>query len=298
MEDRQRIQGALKSSLGVLGGARCPRHLREAIEYAVFPSGGLIRPRLCLAVAKTCGDPWPDVSDAVAAALELMHCASLVHDDLPCFDNAAVRRGKPSVHKAFGEELAILAGDSLIVLACEQVALACTERTTLLPKLLLCLTQATGAVNGLIAGQAWEREPNVDLDLYHQTKTGALFEAAMVMGATSCGCDGEPFRQSGRLLGQAYQIADDIADRLGQASFTGKPVGQDANHGRLNAVETMGIQESTQRLSELVCRSYRAIPKQYANPGLEQLFVSIASRLLPKELSTQPISFAASGLGS
>ena len=89
-----------------------------------FPGGARIRPRLCLAVAQACGEDQPAVTDAAAAAIELLHCASLVHDDLPCFDDAPIRRGKPSVHRAFGEQLAVLAGDALIVLAFETLALA------------------------------------------------------------------------------------------------------------------------------------------------------------------------------
>ena len=100
----------------------CPPRLADALRYAVFPGGARIRPRLCLAVAPACGDDDPAASDAAAAAIELLHCASLVHDDLPCFDDADLRRGRPSVHRAFGEPLAVLAGDALIVLAFETLA--------------------------------------------------------------------------------------------------------------------------------------------------------------------------------
>ena len=112
-------------------GLRVPpvrRPGQRPLRYAVFPGGARIRPRLCLAVAQACGEDQPAVTDAAAAAIELLHCASLVHDDLPCFDDAPLRRGKPSVHRAFGERLAVLAGDALIVLAFETLARAAVRR--------------------------------------------------------------------------------------------------------------------------------------------------------------------------
>ena len=101
-----------------------PPLLAAAMRHAVFPGGARIRPQLCLAVARACGDAHPALADAAAAAIELLHCASLVHDDLPCFDDAATRRGQPSVHAAYGERLAVLAGDALIVLAFQTLAAA------------------------------------------------------------------------------------------------------------------------------------------------------------------------------
>jgi geranylgeranyl pyrophosphate synthase len=100
----------------VPSGSRTAK-LAAAMRHAVFPGGARIRPQLCLAVARACGDSDPALADAAAAAIELLHCASLVHDDLPCFDDAPLRRGRASVHCAFGERLAVLAGDALIVQA-------------------------------------------------------------------------------------------------------------------------------------------------------------------------------------
>ena len=108
--------GRIERTLGVAvdrSSEGAPPRLASALRHAVFPGGARIRPRLCLAVAAACGDPAPPLSDAAAAAIELLHCASLVHDDLPCFDNASTRRGHPTVHRAFGEPLAVLAGDDV-----------------------------------------------------------------------------------------------------------------------------------------------------------------------------------------
>ena len=102
----------------------CPPRLAAAIRYAVFPGGARIRPRLCLAIAAGCGEPQSPLAEATAASIELLHCASLVHDDLPCFDDAEFRRNRPSVHRAFDERIALLVGDALIVLAFQNVARA------------------------------------------------------------------------------------------------------------------------------------------------------------------------------
>jgi geranylgeranyl diphosphate synthase type II len=101
MDAMSRIERALNASMALAEGPGSPPRLAEAMRYAVFPKGARIRPRLCLAVAAACGDDEPGLADAAAASIELLHCASLVHDDLPAFDDAATRRGKPSLHLAF-----------------------------------------------------------------------------------------------------------------------------------------------------------------------------------------------------
>src|SRR3712207_4775184 len=117
-----RIELALVEALTRAGSSPCPPLLAAAMHHAVFPGGARIRPRLCLSVAAACGDDDPAVSEAAAVAIELLHGASLVHDDLPCFDDAPIRRGRPSVHCAYGEPAAVLTGDALIVLAFQILA--------------------------------------------------------------------------------------------------------------------------------------------------------------------------------
>ena len=124
MDVASRIERTLVRAVGSAEQSGCPPRLAAAMRSAVFPKGARVRPRLCHAVASACGDDEPDATDAAGAAIELLHCASLVHDDLPCFDNSALRRGRPSVHAAFGEPLAVLAGDALIVLAFQTMARA------------------------------------------------------------------------------------------------------------------------------------------------------------------------------
>ena len=112
-----RTEQALSTHFEYAVGVGAPSRLVAAMRHAVFSGGARIRPQLCMAVAAACGDNAPTLTDAAAVSLELMHCASLVHDDMPAFDNADFRRGRPSVHKAFSEPLALLAGDGLIVMA-------------------------------------------------------------------------------------------------------------------------------------------------------------------------------------
>src|SRR3954453_642744 len=178
MDAATRIELALTVAVTRAEAPGCPPRLGAALRHAVFPRGARIRPKLCLAVAAACGDDDPTAADAAAAAGELLHCASLVHDDLPCFDDAPIRRGKPSVHLAFGEPLAVLAGDALIVLAFQTLARAAAFAPDRLTTLLLTVGGAVGMPLGIVAGQAWECEPEVELEAYQQAKTGALFAAA------------------------------------------------------------------------------------------------------------------------
>ena len=174
---KTRIEEALAVAIA-RSNQGAPTNLGEATRYAVFPGGARVRPRLCLAVAEACGNPFPEVSEGAACALELLHCASLVHDDLPCFDDAETRRGKPSVHRTFGEAVAVLTGDALIVLAFDTIARASCVAPAQLGMLIMALARAAGSPHGLAAGQAWESERSIRLDQYHRAKTGSLFVAA------------------------------------------------------------------------------------------------------------------------
>jgi geranylgeranyl diphosphate synthase type II len=157
-----RVEAALKAAIDLADTPAAPPLLIEALRYAVFPGGARVRPLLCLAVAQACGDDQPALSDAAAAAVELLHCASLVHDDLPCFDNAGTRRGKPSVHAVYGEPIALLAGDALIVMAFERLALAGALAPARLSPLITTVTRGVGAPSGIVAGQAWAADDLLD----------------------------------------------------------------------------------------------------------------------------------------
>ena len=181
------------STLETVAASGAPAGTSPDHSPATTPGGARIRPTILMSVALACGDDRPELSDAAAAALELIHCASLVHDDLPCFDDADLRRGKPSVHRAYSEPLAVLTGDSLIVLAFEVLARAAPHAPDRAMQLVLTLARQTGMPNGICAGQGWESEARIDLSAYHQSKTGALFIAATQMGAVAAGQEAEPY---------------------------------------------------------------------------------------------------------
>ena len=279
-----RIELALQSALSTVAVPSCPPRLLAAMHHSVFPAGARVRPRLTLAVAGACGEPDPTVTDAAACAIEFIHCASLVHDDLPCFDDADTRRGMPTVHKAFGEPLAVLAGDALILLAFQTLGLL-AHAPGKLALLVLTLARAVGAPSGIIAGQAWECEPTIDLRHYHRAKTGALFGAAAIAGAAAAGCEAEPWRTLGETLGEAYQAADDIRDACATAAEIGKPIGRDAMLGRPNAVAEMGIAGAMGRLEDLVRDAIASIPPCPGEADLKALVLSEAHRLVPRNVA-------------
>ena len=285
MDAVSRIERTLTAALDMAGGPGGPPLLAAAMRHAVFPRGARIRPRLCLAVAAACGDDDPAAANGAAAAIELLHCASLVHDDLPCFDNADTRRGRPSVHRAYGEPLAVLAGDALIVLAFQTIAIGAVASPLRLPALMHTLGRAVGAPHGIATGQAWECEPTADLSEYQRAKTGALFAAATVAGAAAAGSDPEPWRTLGEQLGEAYQVADDIADVFSNNTDLGKPVGQDRALGRPNAALKLGIEGAMKHLEALAKAAADSIPSCPGQAALRALTMSEARRLLPRDLS-------------
>ncbi len=280
-----RIERALNAAVAQAETAACPGGLASAMRDSVFPRGARIRPRLCLAVAMACGEDAPGLTDAAAAAVELLHCASLVHDDLPCFDDADLRRGRPSVHRAHGEMLAVLAGDALIILAFQILAEAACAQPARLCGLVGVIGRGVGVPRGIVAGQAWECEDSADLALYQREKTGALFAAATMAGAVAAGADGEPWRALGLRLGEAYQVADDIRDATCSAEALGKPAGQDAVHGRPNAVLQFGLDGAVGWLEELAGHAVASVPPCLGQAALRGHILSETMRLLPKELS-------------
>jgi geranylgeranyl diphosphate synthase type II len=284
MKAIDRIETALEAAVQRTFASNGPPQLALAIRHAVFPGGARVRPHLSIAVSEACGGDEPGIADAAAAAIELMHCASLVHDDLPCFDNAAIRRGQPSVHGRFGAPLALLAGDALIVLAFEILSEAAAHRPDRLVPLITTLARGVGAPYGICAGQAWESEIDPPAETYRCAKTGALFVAATVSGALAAGGDPTPWRAVGYRLGEAYQVADDLLDMVTAAAESDKPVGQDSALGRPNAVLQLGVSGAVRRLEELVAAAMEAIPACRGERELRELVRAQAMRLAPKNL--------------
>ena len=276
-----RIEQSLANAIASTEDPACPPRLAGAIRHAVFPGGARIRPQLCLAVAHACGDSDPALADAAAVAIELMHCASLVHDDLPCFDDAPTRRGRASVHYAFGECLAVLAGDALIVLAYQTLAGAAGQSPGRLAGLLATLSAGVGLPGGIVAGQAWESESRVSLVDYQRAKTGALFVASTACGAQAAGADPAPWRALGEWLGQAYQVADDIRDVMADPQLLGKPVGQDVALGRPSVARDLGLEGAVLHFRALIAQASDSIPECPGAAALRALVRAEAERLVP-----------------
>ena len=275
---KHRIETAMSGAVALTKRGTPPDRLTSALAYAAAPGGARIRPTILLSVAMACGDDRPEVSDAAAAALELIHCASLVHDDMPCFDDADVRRGKPTVHLAYSEPLALLTGDSMIVLAFDLLSRQDPDRA--LP-LIRHLATRTGTPFGICAGQGWESESTINLSAYHRAKTGALFIAATQMGAIAAGQDPEPWEELGARIGEAFQVADDLRDALYDEAELGKPVGQDAIHNRPNAVTELGVDGAVQRLRDILGGAISSIPSCQGEAALAQLVQATAKKLIP-----------------
>ncbi|MDF2231487.1 polyprenyl synthetase family protein [Albimonas sp. CAU 1670] len=291
MDAAARIEAALRGVMRRRREGAAPPRLADALDHAVFPGGARVRPQLCLAVAAACGDDAPALADAAAAAVELIHCASLAHDDLPCFDGADLRRGRASVHAAFGEPIALLAGDALIVAAFEALADGCAasapaaDRSGRLGGMVATLARFSGAPFGICAGQAWESEPSVDVAAYHQAKTGALFVAATRLGALSAGADPDRWEAMGARIGAAYQVADDLRDALLTEEELGKPAGQDQALARPSAVAELGVAGAARRLSEILEEAVAAIPDCRGAGALREIVRMQARRLTPSGLA-------------
>lgn len=285
MKPMTRIEQALATALASAESAECPPKLAGAIRHAVFPGGARIRPQLCLAVAQACGDDDPALSEAAASAIELLHCASLVHDDLPCFDDSPLRRGRASVHYAYGESLAVLAGDALIVLAFQALSANAERSPQRLAPLIATIASGVGMPVGIVAGQAWECESRVSLADYQRAKTGALFAAATMAGAQAAGALAAPWRALGEWLGEAYQAADDIRDVVGDPRVMGKPIGRDVALRRPSAARELGLDGAIAHFDKLIVCAIAAVPECRGAEQLRALVRLESERLVPKTLS-------------
>jgi farnesyl diphosphate synthase len=235
------------------------RRVVDAMRYAVMGGGKRIRPFLVRHSARLFG-----VADAgalrVAAAIEMLHCYSLAHDDLPAMDDADLRRGRPSVHRQFDEATSILAGDGLLTMAFEVLADPATHADPLVrSELVLALAKAGGAA-GMVGGQMIDLEAeNAQLDLPAITrlqalKTGAIIEFSCIAGPILGQAPADAhraLRDYARDLGLAFQIADDLLDIESSEDVTGKPVGRDQAAGKATFVSLLGVEGARKRAREL-----------------------------------------------
>lgn len=258
------VEHALDQALSAMGDARgadtsgdadaelAPR-LREAMRYAALGGGKRVRPILVLRAAEAAGGRHADAMPA-AVALELVHCFSLVHDDLPALDNDDLRRGRPTAHKAFGEALAILAGDALLSTAME-VALRSPVNTAEIARELAEATTAmiSGQVYDTLGGFAGTPGPDERLRLIHRNKTGALIRCACRMGALAA--DGPAHLPAltayGQALGLMFQVVDDILDETQSTAHLGKAAGKDRDAGKMTYPAVHGLEESRRTVERL-----------------------------------------------
>ncbi len=240
---------------------RADSRVIEAMRYSLLGGGKRIRAALCLAVCEACGAP-ADRALPAACAVEMLHAYSLIHDDLPCMDDDALRRGKPACHIAYGETVALLAGDALLTLAfetlCEmQDAAACVQT----------LSRAAGCL-GMIRGQELDLEAETrELSLAELTeldarKTGALIRAAARMGALAAGASGAQLAAAdgfAREIGVAFQIIDDILDCTSDTGTLGKPVGSDEAQSKRTYVRLAGLDGARRAANERTAAALRAL---------------------------------------
>ncbi len=263
-QSQQRIDRHLNAMLPIAGQGETT--LFEAIRYSLFNGGKRIRPLLAYAAAKAVGEINPS-TDRVAAALEMIHAYSLIHDDLPAMDNDDLRRGKPSCHIAFDEATAILAGDGLQALAFEQLleAQQLPPQTTL--RLLAMLTKAAG-IDGMVYGQAIDMAAvNQTLTLpqlehMHRHKTGAMITASVMMGGMTVGASERQLgalKDYGEAIGLAFQVQDDILDAITNTAVLGKQQGSDQARNKPTYLSLLGIDGARQKAAELHGKSLTAL---------------------------------------
>ena len=299
---RMRVEATLDRVLP--DPAASPRRLHAAMRHGVLNGGKRMRPLLVYATGSAFGASEADLDDA-AAAVELVHCYSLVHDDLPAMDDDALRRGQPTVHVAFDEATAILAGDALQSLAFDVLANApqsADRRVAMLAE----LARASG-VAGMCGGQALdidatgqktkrgqvhfhdESEPDpvsfslADLERLHALKTGALLRAAVRLGAIAAGADAASRVALDRYadaLGLAFQVRDDLLDVEGDAATLGKTAGKDAAQDKATFPALLGIEASRDRLGELATAMHAALASINADTTL---LAALARRVVDRD---------------
>jgi len=234
-----------------------PGSIHRAMRHSVFAGGKRIRPILCLESARVVCSGGPEAAEAaaldIACALEMIHTYSLIHDDLPALDDDDFRRGHPTCHKAFGEAIAILAGDALLTLAFEILAdrppIPAERRMAIIAE----VARSAGTMEGMIGGQVIDVEserkvvPAETVEYIHRAKTGAMIRAAVRSGALAAGATAEQFQALsgyGRHIGLAFQIVDDILDVEASTQELGKTAGKDLAQQKATYPSVYGLERS------------------------------------------------------
>lgn len=258
----ERSLGPVLESLGEI-----PDRLLEAMRYSLLAGGKRLRPVMLLAACEMAGGE-AELALPFACALEMIHTYSLIHDDLPAMDNDDLRRGKPTNHKVFGEDLAILAGDGLLNAAAELMARTAVEMADMRGIRALEIIMRHAGVTGMIAGQTKDvlsegAKPEEALVSYiHAHKTADLLEAPMEAGLALAGADEKQIKagfEYGLHLGLAFQMTDDLLDVTGDAALLGKNTGMDAALDKLTWVALKGVEGTAKDAEEQVALAEKAL---------------------------------------
>ena len=277
---KERVNGFLDVYL--LSETVKPESIHKAIRYSVFSGGKRFRAGLCIAACEAFNGDSERVLP-VASGIELIHTYSLIHDDLPCMDDDDLRRGKPTLHRVFGENIAVLAGDALNALAFNLVSLAGDCR------LIRVLADAIGTL-GMIGGQVAdvESEGRSDIggnDVYfiHTRKTAALIRASMEMGAMTAGAPQDQIYiagEFGSLVGLAFQIVDDILDIESSDEVLGKDVGSDQQQDKATYPKVFGLDRSKEIARTTIDDARAVLTKLNGEKGiLDELARFVISRV-------------------
>ncbi len=271
-EAAQRVEAALDRLLGrapLAGEIARPEQLLEAMRYASLGGGKRLRPFLVIESARLLGLTG-EAPLRVGCALEMIHCYSLAHDDLPAMDDDDLRRGRPTTHKAFDEATAILAGDGLLTYAFDVLADEAThEDAQVRAKLVLALARAAG-LGGMVGGQALDLAAETagrpltqqEILTLQAMKTGALLRFAVDAGAIlgqASALQAQALSRYGAALGAAFQVADDILDAAGDTAALGKRAGKDAERGKATLVSLLGVDGASARRDQLVDEAIAAL---------------------------------------
>jgi len=277
----QPIEDALAEHLPLSRHAGAGR-LNQALYAAVFPGGKRMRPLLTLMAARAAGVA-PRAAMSAAAAIEYLHSSSLILDDMPAMDDAALRRGRAALHVAYGEGVAMLAALALLNQAYALCALAAEgSGAAAVAQLVREATVCVGA-NGMIGGQAADIERHAadsfDTLATRNLKTTALLRLAVTAGAMAGGAardDVAALAHYGECLGSAYQVCDDLLDGLGDSDDLGKPAGQDARHRRPSFVAQLGVEGAHDMALSLIEQAKSAIADQFGHTGPARLLADAA----------------------
>jgi farnesyl diphosphate synthase len=268
-EDTEALLAKLLSDATVSDEIVRPKRLIEAMRYSSLGGGKRLRPFLVVESAAVFGVPR-EAALMAGAALECIHCYSLIHDDLPAMDNSDLRRGRPTLHKAYDDATAILAGDALLTIAFDIITRDAIHKDANVRLLLTRALARASGVGGMAGGQILDlagegrfgdREP-VDVARLQQMKTGALLRFGCIAGAIlgqSSEREYQALDDYGKALGEAFQIADDLLDVEGDAAALGKPAGADAALGKTTFVTQLGIEGAKQRVRDLLARADAAL---------------------------------------